>query len=215
MAIAAERGSWSELPKLAEGFRQQAAGVRPADVQRLSHWEALGLAMTGRTEAAQATIARSRPDCYPCTIISARIAELAGNSARANGLFSRAVKQAPSLPYAEQAWGEVRMRRGDLRGAEVAFRAASEKAPMWAEPRKGLADTLAISGRDSEAVGLYRKAAERAPRWGLLHLTWGTALWRTGDRESAREKLRAAAGMDLSPSDRDKLGRVWNVARQP
>ena len=213
MAIAAERGSWSELPKLAEGFRREAAGGRPADVQRLSHWEALGLAMTGRIEAAQATIARSRPDCHPCTIVSAQIAELAGNRSLANELFSRALKQAPSLAYAEQAWGEVRMRRGDFRGAQAAFKTASDKAPLWAEPKKGLADTLALSGRNEDAVGFYKKAAERAPRWGALHLAWGTALWRAGDQKSAREKLRAAARMDLSPSDRSKLRRVWNVAR--
>ena len=214
MVIATERGAWSELLKLADTFRRHAAEVRRTnDARRFSHWEALGLAETGRPDAAKAAIALSRSDCHPCTIAKARIAELAGDRADADRIFSRAVKQAPSLPYAEQAWGEARMRRRDLPGALAAFHAASDKAPLWADPLKGLGDALALSRRDEEAVGFYRKAAERAPRWGALYLAWGTALWRTGERESAQEKLRAAAAMDLSPGDRGKLGRAWNVAR--
>ena len=57
--------------------------------------------------------------------------------------------------------------------------------------------------RDAERD--YRSGADRAPRWGALHLGWARALWRIGRQDEAREKLRLAAGMDLSDADRARL----------
>ncbi|MFN9251653.1 MAG: hypothetical protein ACK58O_11450 [Brevundimonas sp.] len=48
----------------------------------------------------------------------------------------------------------------------------------------------------------YADAAERAPRWGALHLAWGDALNRLGRRDEAIAKWRLAAGMDLSARER-------------
>ena len=48
-------------------------------------------------------------------------------------------------------------------------------------------------------------AAERAPRWGGLHLNWSKALWASGEKGDAQWKLAAAARMDLSASEKLEL----------
>ena len=46
---------------------------------------------------------------------------------------------------------------------------------------------------------------ERAPRWGALHLALGRSLAASGRTDEARERWRAAAGMDLNPADRAEV----------
>ena len=57
-------------------------------------------------------------------------------------------------------------------------------------------------------------SASRAHRWGGLQLRWANALWRLGRRDSAREKLAAAATMDLGPSQQALLARMQGKAKQ-
>lgn len=62
--------------------------------------------------------------------------------------------------------------------------------------------------RESElpaAVNKYAPAAERAPRWGTLHLELGLALQRLGKHGDARKQLNAAAGIDLSDAERIRV----------
>jgi predicted RNA polymerase sigma factor len=54
-------------------------------------------------------------------------------------------------------------------------------------------------------VRLYAEAAERAPRWGGLHLAWGRSLQALGRREEARAKFAEAARLDLSAADRAEV----------
>jgi predicted Zn-dependent protease len=68
------------------------------------------------------------------------------------------------------------------------------------------------AGRVREAEQLYAMASERAPRWGSLHLAWANALWRVGRPDEARQKLRAAAQMDLTAPDRVLLASMINAA---
>ena len=59
-----------------------------------------------------------------------------------------------------------------------------------------------------EAVRKFETAVTLAPRWGRLHLKWGEALARLGKMNEARAKWTAAAGMDLTPSERAELATV-------
>jgi predicted negative regulator of RcsB-dependent stress response len=68
--------------------------------------------------------------------------------------------------------------------------------------------------RDRDAVRRYAAAAERAPRWGALHLAWGDALNRLGRRDDAAAKWRAASNMDLSASDRAQVAARLGGARR-
>ena len=61
-------------------------------------------ARLGRFAAAQAVIAPTPADCYPCLRVRGQIAALKGESARADFWFARALAAAPSLPFAETEW---------------------------------------------------------------------------------------------------------------
>ncbi|MFN5615558.1 MAG: hypothetical protein ACK45V_07725, partial [Brevundimonas sp.] len=75
-------------------------------------------------------------------------------------------------------------------------------------------DALMAEGDAAGAIRRYRAAAERAPRWGALHLAWGRALEARGRIGQAREKYAEAAGMDLSVADRAEVVRRLGAIRQ-
>lgn len=154
-------------------------------------------------------------DCYTCARGRAGVAEIIGDQAAADAGFARAVRLGPRLPFAWQELGQARLDRGDAGGALAAFREALRHGPYFPRAMKGRADALAALQRHRDAAAQYAAAARRAPRWGALHVDWGVSLLRAGDRGRAREKLRAAAGMDLSPRDRRRLERAWAAANRP
>lgn len=183
----------------------------PVRLRQLAPRRAVALARLGRHPEAEA-IARALPtDCYRCLLARAEVAELSGRRALADRWFAAAIRSGPSLPFAHQAWGMARAGRGETDRAAAAFEAATRLAPNWSDPHKGEGDMLARQGQIKAAIRRYRTAARLSPRWGALHLEWGKALWQSGQREEARTRLRAAAGMDLTPSDRARLQRIWRA----
>jgi hypothetical protein len=51
-----------------------------------------------------------------------------------------------------------------------------------------------------------------APNWGALHLHWGEALDRLGDRAMAIEQSRKAEGLALSDADRLTVAHYLSTA---
>ena len=172
-------------------------------------------ARAGDAAGAEALLRDLPPDCYGCARGRANVAEIRGDRAAADRWFAQAVRLGPRLPFAYQEWGEARLGRGETARALGLFDLALAHGPNYARAIKGRADALAALGRHREAVRSFAEAAERAPRWGALHLDWGIALLRRDDRETARQKLRAASRMDLSARDRGKLERAWAAANRP
>ena len=78
----------------------------------------------------------------------------------------------------------------------------------WADPLRYWAAALARRSDYRAAERRYRMAAERAPRWGALHVAWAQTLWRLGRRDEALSKLRAAAAMALGAADRARLAAI-------
>jgi len=105
-------------------------------------------------------------------------------------------------------WGRERLRRGDAQGALQIFRRAAKLAPRFADPAVWSGEALLALGDDKTAEQAFRKAEPLAPRWGRLHLKWGEALARLGKTNEARAEWTAAAGMDLTPGERDELVEV-------
>lgn len=164
------------------------------------------LILQGRLAEARALAATTPQDCHVCVIARGEAASALKDWAGADRWFARAEALAPSLPWAHLAEGRSRLARGDLAGADAALKAAQERAPRLAEVRyeQGL---LALRRSDSSAaVRAFKAAAERAPLWGRLHLVWGEAEARHGRSDTARALWTKALGMDLSPSDRVRLG---------
>jgi tetratricopeptide (TPR) repeat protein len=184
---------------------------------QISDWPRLAYARarTGDLAGAQALIAATPLDCYPCVRERARIAELAGDRAAADRWSAEARRQGPSLPFAFAERGQMLMARGDTAGAIAFYEQAIERGPRWADPQKYWGDALAAQGDEAGAIRKYRAAADRAPQWGALHLAWGRALEAQGKRDQAREKYTEAARMDLSAADRAEVVRRLGARTQP
>ncbi len=210
----AAAGRWAELEAvLAQPWNNRMiadAQSKFAELDRLDlvmrwPWRAYVAARLGRIPEAQALIARTPLDCYFCLRTRGQIAAMAGTTAEADRWFAEAVRQAPSLADADQEWAAVKFARGDRAGALTLARQAAAKAPRWADPLKLQGDVRLADGDAKAAVQLYVGAAKLAPRWGALHLKWGEALATLGKADEARAKFKAAAGMDLTPSERAEL----------
>lgn len=205
-----------ELPSRTALMRSLIGSFEPAGARDLARslWPfvATELARIGHVAEAEALLAPLEADCYPCLVARGEVAAAKSDRAAARRWFAEAVRQGPSFPFAHTALGRVLAGAGDRAGAEAAFARAERVEPRYADAWKHHADLFARAGDSREAARLYARAARHAPRWGALHIEWGRALWRAGEREAARAKFRAAAGMDLSAADRARLRRIWVAA---
>jgi tetratricopeptide (TPR) repeat protein len=130
--------------------------------------EALAMARTGDVAGAQALIATTPLDCYPCLRVRGQIAAQMKDWRSAERWFADAARQAPSLPFAWSEWGDMRLARGDLAGAIAVFQIAHKTGPHFADPLKGWGDALARQGRWSDARARYGEALKFAPAWTAL-----------------------------------------------
>lgn len=168
--LAYDDGNWPEVIRRLGGV-QPAPSLRGLNVRwRVTAYPMLAVALARSGDAARATrvIAASRLDCYRCVIARGVIAEAIGDRAEADRWFAEALRQAPSLPFAHDEWGRVKLARGDLSGALAAFREANRRSPNWADPLKGWGDVLLAQGDAKGAVRRYEAALDRAPRWAAL-----------------------------------------------
>lgn len=206
LALAQEdlRGALAIADQAAERARTVPAtnAVRRCAVEPFA---ALALARLGDLAGAQARVNVTPEDCYDALIIRGRIAAMAGDRAGSDRWFGRAVARAPSVPFAQTAWADARLARGDLSGALEQAEAAHRLAPRFADPLKLIGDVRLARGDVKGAVKAYQEASERAPRWGGLFLAWGEALARQGRMDEAQNTWRAASGMDLSAAERGHL----------
>jgi tetratricopeptide (TPR) repeat protein len=139
--------------------------LRPVWMQPL---EALAMAKSGDTASAEALIATTPLDCYLCVRVRGQIAALKHDWPSAEGWFSEAVRQAPSLPFAFSEWGEMRLGKGDIVGAAVQFEAGHRAGPHFADALKGWGDALARQGQSKAALAKYDEALQFAPEWREL-----------------------------------------------
>ena len=209
---AADLDQWPQalaFLETAEAERASTLTLRQRGAMPTQDWPRLAYARarTGDLAGAQALIAATPLDCYPCVRERARIAELAGDRAAADRWSAEARRQGPSLPFAFAERGQMLMARGDTAGAIAFYEQAVERGPRWADPQKYWGDALMARGDEAGAIRKYRAAADRAPQRGALHLAWGRALEAQGRRDQAREKYNQAARMDLSATDRAEVVR--------
>ena len=99
-----------------------------------------------------------------------------------------------NLPM-QQALGSELLRRGDLDGAERAFREATRLAPRWAIPQRGLADVHAARGDWRAAILAYERALRLAPRDVRSHLRLARALAAEGETSEALGRARHAVAL--------------------
>ena len=213
--IAVERQDWSTALAYAQASDAWLA-AHTADNKLLGHlrtvWiqplEAFALAKSGDIRGAETLISVAPPDCYLCLTIRARIAAMKGDGPGADYWFDRAVKAAPSVPFAYAQWGQALKARGDLTGAIAKFKLANQKGPHFSDPLEMWGEVLIAQNRSDLAIANFTEAAKYAPNWGLLHLKWGEALSYIGKTKDAQAQFVRAGGLDLTAAGKAELARV-------
>ena len=211
LTIKSEAGDWAGILSDARGLeslQQKYPGVRDAVMARIVPLIAHAQARLGEFSAAERAIATTPGDCEPCLQTRARIAELQGQTARADWWFARAEAIAPSLPFAHAAWGRALLERGQPDAAIEKFKLANQKGPHFADPLEGWGEALMGKNQSHLALAKFAEAEKYAPNWGRLHLKWGEALVYAGKKDEATAQFARAAQLDLSASDKMELARL-------
>jgi tetratricopeptide (TPR) repeat protein len=170
-------------------------------------WLADAYAHNGMFPAAHALIDRTPSDCYLCVRMRGSIDT---REKRWNGAaywFARAIRMAPSIPFAYAGWGEMLLYKGDLDGAIAKFEIAHAKGPHFADPLEMWGEALIAKNRSDLALAKFEEAAKYAPNWGRLHLKWGQALLWNGDKVGARKEFAIASHLDLTAAEQSQLAR--------
>jgi tetratricopeptide (TPR) repeat protein len=146
-------------------------------------------------------------DCYGCLRAHGVIAGLEQDWAGADSWFARAVKFAPSIPFAYEEWGRSLLERGKPDEAIAQFTASNKKGPHFADALEGWGEALMAKNQSHLALAKFAAAEKLAPNWGRLHLKWGEALVFAGRKDEAKGQFDRAAGLDLTPSEKLELAR--------
>ncbi len=144
-------------------------------------------------------------DCYDCDRARGSVDALEGKRDAAAFWYARAISEAPSIPFAYTDWGELLLRKGDIKGAIARFEQAHDKGPHFADPLEMWGEALMRENRSDLALPKFEEASRYAPNWGRLHLKWGEALGYVGRMDDARAQYRIASTLDLSLADRAEL----------
>ncbi len=205
---------WAQVRTILAGVdaRQFLPGVLKRQQTGVTPYLALALAKLGDAAGAQALIAATPLDCYLCVRMRGQIAATAHEWPAAQRWFAEAVRQGPSLPFAETDWGLMLLDEGDPDAAVVKLEAAAKKGPHFADPQELWGEALMRKGDFAGAAGRFEAADRDAPHWGRNHLRWGEALAKLGRMDEARAQWRTAAGLELSAADRATLQGLLKAA---
>jgi tetratricopeptide (TPR) repeat protein len=156
---------------------------------------ALATAMTGDARTAHALIDKTPVDCTICLRQRGNIDARERNWGGADYWFARAVKDAPSPPFAWTDWGRAKLTQGDEAGAIAKFEIAHEKGPHFADPLEGWGEALILKNRSDLALAKFEEAAKYAPNWERLHRKWGEALSYLGRKDEAAKQFALARSL--------------------
>jgi tetratricopeptide (TPR) repeat protein len=200
------------IDKKADGL----VAEKPKDsmIRRTEFWPAMAetLARNGDIAGAETLIDKTQIDCDRCVIMRGTIAAIAHKWGAADHWFALVSARTPSLPFADEAWGEALLTKGDLDGAIAKFEQAHRIGPHFADPLEMWGEALIAKNRSDLALAKFAEAAKYAPNWGRLHLKWGEALAYLGQTGDAKTQFAIAARLDLSPVDKSTL-KKWMTAR--
>ena len=175
---------------------------------RATGMQSIALLASGRLAEGRAMVEKLPSTCHQeCDAYRYYFQEVSGDVAGADrklGELAHLLHQ----PSAYNYWGRLRLRRGDNEGAAAVFAEGLQYGPWFADLWQGWGEALLNNGDAAGAIAKFAEAQKTAPNWARLHLKWGEALARQGKTKEARAKWTAAAGMDLTPSERAELVEV-------
>ena len=146
---------------------------------------ALARAKLGDFKEAHALIDRTPGDCDPCLRIRGQIDAAEKNYDGAAFWFAKLEKMEPSIPFADEDWGQALLERGDPDAAIAKFTLANQKGPHFANPLEMWGEALIAKKQPEQALAKFEEADKYAPNWGRLHLKWGEALGYAGRKDDA------------------------------
>ena len=189
--------------------RQPNLYLSPAAYHRVltGPWLAYAHEMLGERDKADAILKALPLDCYLCTRVRGKIDASRKNWSGAGYWFASAVKQAPSISFAETDWGAMLLRKGDFDSAIAKFATANAKGPHFADPLEMWGEALIAKNRSDLALAKFAEADKYAPHWGRLHLKWGEALFWLNRKDEAQKQFDTAARLDLSKAEKIELAR--------
>ncbi len=214
--IRAALGDWQAILSDRAGYKSRLENLPPpplvtarfkTETTARRYWPfvAEALAHTGQFAAAHALIEKTPTDCYACLRVRGEIATLQKNWSGAAHWYARAVKAAPSIPFAYAEWGTMLLHGGRFDAAIAKFESAHEKGPHFADPLEGWGEALIARNRSDLALAKFEEAAQYAPKWGRLHLKWGEALLWSGDHAGAQKQFAIATHLDLTAAEKTEL----------
>jgi tetratricopeptide (TPR) repeat protein len=171
---------------------------------RVRGMEAVALLTMGRVAEGKALVEGFPPACTQCAGYKAFALEVEGDHAGSDRLNAEVARSLP-VPFAYNSWGRERLRLGDNDGAIAVFRQGVQHGAWYADNWQGWGEASLNKGDAAGAIAKFAEAQKTAPRWARLHLKWGVALAKLGRRDEARAQFAAAAGLDLTPSERIEL----------
>jgi tetratricopeptide (TPR) repeat protein len=169
---------------------------------------AVAQAHLGRFPEAHATIDATPGDCVACETARGDIDALQKNPSGAAFWFSRAIADAPSIPFADADWGEMLLREGQFGAAIAKFQRANAIGPRFADPLEMWGETLMLKNRSDLALAKFEEANKYASDWGRLHLKWGEAMIYVGKKDEAQKQFALASALALSTADKSELTRM-------
>jgi tetratricopeptide (TPR) repeat protein len=199
-----ELGDWAGLASLLDSVRGNPA-LDEFLQGELRATEALVYAHRGRFAEAEAALARSSPDCDDCLVARGKVAALKGDWPGADRWFAEAERHAPSIPFADAAWAQALLDKGDPDAAIAKALESHRRGPHFADPIELWGEALMRKGDYAGAVAKFAEADKYAPRWGRNHLRWGEALMLSRHYREARAQYEIANALDLSKPDRAAL----------
>ena len=120
----------------------------------------------------------------------------------------RVEKPQPSIPFADAAWGQALLARGQPDAAIEKFKLANQKGPHFADPLEGWGEALMAKNQSHLALAKFAEADKYAPNWGRLHLKWGEALVYAGKKDEAQSAVRPRRRSSTSRRRQIRTGKV-------
>ncbi len=193
-------------PAVSMLLTEQLAALRaaPADAD---NWGALAMALEANGLTTQArdiyTVGTSTATTMPTAhgrwwYHLARLKSREGDTEAALAAFDQAIALSPDYVPARWRRGQLLLDRGDLAGAEAAFRVAANLAPRDPAGAVGLARVHLAQGQNSAAAATLEAVIEGAPMLRYAYQLLATAYRALGRERDAAEA--AAAGASGEPA---------------
>jgi tetratricopeptide (TPR) repeat protein len=206
-AIAADRKEWPAAAadmKIVGAIVAKDAATASNIPTPVLCWLGLSSAMAGDVAAGETALARGGRyvDCYR---FKGDIEDKLNHWPAAAKDYKAAVTLAPSIPSSYLSWGDALLRHKRYDEASKKFSRAHLKGPHWADPLERLGEVYAAQGHWADAAAQYQKAAEYAPKWGLLYLNWGRALDKLDRHAEALTAYQRAWTANLTGRQRSSI----------